>query len=378
MEFYLVGGAVRDKILKIKSKYKDFVVVNGSIEEMVKLGYKQVGKSFPVFIDPNTGFEYALARKEKKINKGHKSFEFIFRKDTTLIQDLCRRDLTINAIAQDKSGNYIDPFNGIADIRNKVLRHVSDAFIEDPLRLLRIARFSATLNFKVHRKTEYLLKDIVNSKELLFLSKFRISSEFIKAVNSKNVINFFEILTNCGALHQLIGTHRKINKIINDNKVSTMNILTNSKKYSLLTTNEKTICLMLFLKLKTDNRSFYNNAHQKLSKFIDKKDNKVLLLNLIENIEITTNFLNAQPEDIFKFFKKLNVSRNLTQLKSFLNIINVIFLKNNYRTDRIYNLAISVKNVKIDKMLLLSPIEIKERIKNEIFQLINNFLNENK
>ena len=154
----------------------------------------------------------------------------------------------------------------------------------------------------------------------MFLSKFRISSEFIKAVNSKNVINFFEILTKCGALHQLIGTHRKINKIINDNKVGTMNIITNSKKYSLLTTNEKIICLMLFLKLKTDNRSFYNNAHQKLSKFIEKKDNEVLLLNLIENIQISTNFLNAQPEDIFKFFKKLNVSRNLTQLKSFLKL----------------------------------------------------------
>ena len=378
MEFFLVGGAVRDEILKIKSKDKDFVVVNGSIEEMVNLGYKQVGKSFPVFIDPNTGFEYALARKEKKINKGHKSFEFIFSKDTTLIQDLCRRDLTINAIAQDKSGNYIDPFNGITDIRNKVLRHVSDAFIEDPLRLFRVARFSATLNFTVHRETEFLLKDIVKSKELLFLSKFRISSEFIKAVNSKNVINFFETLTKCGALHQLIGTHRKINKIINDNKVDTMNKITNSKKYSLLTTNEKIICLMLFLKLKTDNRNFYNNAHQKLSKFIDKKDNEVLLLNLIENIQISTNFLNAQPEDIFKFFKKLNVSRNLTQLKSFLKIINVIFLKNNYKTDKIYNLAISFKKVKIKKMLLLSPIEIKKRIKKEIFQLINKFLNENK
>ena len=149
-------------------------------------------------------------------------------------------------------------------------------------------------------------------------------------------------------------------------------------KYSLLTTNEKIICLMLFLKLKTDNRNFYNNAHQKLSKFIDKKDNEVLLLNLIENIKISTNFLNAQPEEIFKFFKKLNVSRNLTQLKSFLKIINVIFLKNNYKTDKIYNLAISIKNVKIEKMLLLSPIEIKKRIKNEIFQLINKFLNENK
>ena len=212
----------------------------------------------------------------------------------------------------------------------------------------------------------------------MFLSKFRISSEFIKAVNSKNVINFFETLTKCGALHQLIGTHRKINKIINDNKVGTMNIITNSKKYSLLTTNEKIICLMLFLKLKTDNRNFYNNAHQKLSKFIDKKDNEVLLLNIIENIKISTNLLNAQPDDIFKFFTKLNVSRNLTQLKSFLKIINVIFLKNNYKTDKIYNLAISVKNVKIEKMLLLSPIEIKKRIKNEIFQLINKFLNENK
>ena len=119
----------------------------------------------------------------------------------------------------------------------------------------------------------------------------------------------------------------KINKIINDNKVGTMNMITNSNKYNLLTRDEKIICLMLFLKLRTDNKSFYNNAHQKLSIFIDKKDNEVLLLNLIENIQILTNFLNAKPEEIFKFFKKLNVSRNLTQLKSFLNIINVIFLK---------------------------------------------------
>ena len=378
MEFYLVGGAVRDKILKINSKDKDFVVLNGSIEEMVKLGYKQVGKSFPVFIDPNTGFEYALARKEKKISKGHKSFEFIFSKDTTLIEDLRRRDLTINAIAQDKSGRHIDPFNGIIDIKNKVLRHVSNAFIEDPLRLFRVARFSATLNFTVHRKTELLLKDIVKSKELLFLSKYRISSEFIKAVNSKNVTNFFNVLTNCGALHQLVGIHRKINTIINDNRVGTMNMITNSYKYNLLTTDEKIICLMFFLKLKTDNKSFYNNAHQKLIIFTSKKDNEALLLNLIENIQILTNFLKTKPEKIIRFFKKLNVSRNLDQLKICLNIINVIFQKNNYKTDLIYNLAISVKNVKVDNMSLLSPTEIKNRFKNKIFKLIRQFLNENK
>ena len=173
-----------------------------------------------------------------------------------------RRDLTINAIAQDKSGRHIDPFNGILDIKNKVLRHVSNAFIEDPLRLFRVARFSATLNFTVHPKTELLLKDIVKSKELLFLSKYRISSEFIKAVNSKNVTNFFNVLTNCNALHQLIGIHRKINTIINDNKVGTMNMITNSYKYNLLTMTRKIICLMFFLKLRTDNKSFYNNAHQ--------------------------------------------------------------------------------------------------------------------
>ena len=378
MKFYLVGGAVRDKILKIKSKDKDFVVVNGSIEQMVKLGYKQVGKSFPVFIDPNTGYEYALARKEKKINKGHKSFEFIFSKDTTLIEDLRRRDLTINAIAQDKSGKYIDPFNGILDIQNQVLKHVGDSFVEDPLRLLRVARFSATLNFTVHKETELLLKDIVNSKELLFLSKYRISSEFIKAVNSNNVFNFFKILNKCGALHQLIGTHRKINKIVNDNKVSTMSIITNSNQYNLLTTDEKIICLMFFLKLKTDNRSLYNNAHQKLNIFVNKKNNEILLLNIIENIQILFNFFKAKPDEIYKFFKKLNVSRNLTQLKSFFNIVNVIFLNNIYKTDKIFNLAISVKNVKIDKVSFLSPTEIKNRIKNEIFLLINKFLNENK
>ena len=378
MQFYLVGGAVRDKILKIKSKDKDFVVVNGSVEEMVKLGYKQVGKSFPVFIDPTTGYEYALARKEKKINIGHKGFEFVFTKDTTLIEDLRRRDLTINAIAEDKNGKLIDPFNGITDIKNKVLRHVSDAFIEDPLRLFRVARFSATLNFKVHKETETLLKNIVNSKELLFLSKYRISSEFIKAVNSKNLINFFEILTKCGALHQLIGTHRKINKIINDNKVGTMKIILNSNEYSLLTRDEKIICLMYFLKLKNDNRSFYDNAHQRLSLFIEKKDNKLLLLNLIDNTQIITNFFKAQPEDVFIFFKKLNVRRNLVKLKSFLNIINVIFLNNDFKTDEIYNLANSIKNIKIEKMPQLSPTEIKKLTKNEILQLIYKSLNANK
>ena len=134
MKIYLVGGAVRDKILGIKPKERDWVVVNGSSQELIKLGYKQVGKNFPVFLHPVTSEEYALARIEKKIKEGHKGFEFNTSNEVTLEEDLLRRDLTINAIAEDEDGNVIDPYNGIKDIEDRTLRHVSKAFTEDPLR----------------------------------------------------------------------------------------------------------------------------------------------------------------------------------------------------------------------------------------------------
>ena len=146
MDIYLVGGAIRDRLLGLTSQEKDWVVINATPSDLIKLGYKQVGKSFPVFIHPKTGEEYALARKEIKSGKGYYGFKIDSSPNVTLEEDLYRRDLTINAMAEDKKGQIIDPFNGQKDILNRVLRHVSDAFVEDPLRILRVSRFKAKLH----------------------------------------------------------------------------------------------------------------------------------------------------------------------------------------------------------------------------------------
>ena len=172
MKVYLVGGAVRDKLLGIPVKEKDWVVVGSTPQEMKDKGYKQVGKDFPVFINPKTGEEYALARTVKKIAHGYKGFEFYCSPDVTLEEDLKRRDLTVNAIARDHEGNIYDPFNGIEDLNNKVLRHTSKAFIEDPLRALRLARFKShekMCDFSIHTTTESLLQSFADTNELAYL-----------------------------------------------------------------------------------------------------------------------------------------------------------------------------------------------------------------
>ena len=197
MKIYLVGGAVRDKLLGITPKEKDWVVVGSNQAELLKLGYKQVGKQFPVFLHPKTSEEYALARVEKKIGKGHKAFEFNTNKKVSLEEDLQRRDLTINAIAQDEKGELIDPFKGISDIENRMFRHVSDAFLEDPLRVFRVARFYAVFKeyeFKIHDSTIEIMRKIVKSGEIDFLSKERLWGELSEAFNSKNPWMFFQVL----------------------------------------------------------------------------------------------------------------------------------------------------------------------------------------
>ena len=166
MQTYLVGGAVRDKLLDIPIKDRDWVVVGATPEEMLDKGFKPVGKDFPVFLHPETKEEYALARTERKSGKGYKGFTFHTSPDVTLEDDLQRRDLTINAIAEDEHGVLIDPYGGAADLKEKMLRHVSPAFVEDPLRVLRIARFAASLGFKIAPETMALLKDISESDEL--------------------------------------------------------------------------------------------------------------------------------------------------------------------------------------------------------------------
>lgn len=200
MKTYLVGGGVRDNLLGLAIKDRDWVVVGSSPEEMLKQGYQAVGKDFPVFLHPKTHEEYALARTERKTAPGYKGFTVHAEADVTLEQDLERRDLTINAIAQAKDGTLIDPFNGQQDLNDKVLRHVSPAFTEDPVRVLRIARFAARFGFTIADETKQLIQQMVIHKELEHLVPERVWQELAKALATKQPSLFFMALRDGGAL----------------------------------------------------------------------------------------------------------------------------------------------------------------------------------
>jgi len=204
---YLVGGAVRDQLLGLEIKDRDYVVVGSSAEQMLANGYLSVGKDFPVFLHPETKHEYALARTERKTAKGYHGFKFNTDKHVSLEDDLLRRDLTINAIAMDANGQTIDPHGGIQDIKNKILRHVSPAFAEDPVRVLRVARFMSRfkhLGFQVHPETKKLMCDLVNSGEIESLVSERVWQEIRNSLNQKTPSAFFLCLRECGALKTLL------------------------------------------------------------------------------------------------------------------------------------------------------------------------------
>ena len=195
MEIYKVGGAVRDSLMGVKPSDTDWVVIGSSPEEMISGGYKPIGKDFPVFLHPKTNEEFALARTEKKTGTGYGGFTFYYGADVTLEEDLSRRDFTINAIAQDSNGNIIDPFNGQKDIENKLFKHVSHAFYEDPLRAIRLARFYSykhLTKFNIDESTIKGVEKIVTSGEIANLSSNRIWSETERALSSDHPSSFFE------------------------------------------------------------------------------------------------------------------------------------------------------------------------------------------
>ena len=207
MQTYLVGGAVRDKLLGLETKDRDWVVVGAAPQEMLDLGYQQVGQDFPVFLDPESHDEYALARTERKTGPGYKGFAINSSPEVTLEEDLLRRDLTINAIAMDETGRLIDPFGGQFDIEDRVLRHVSGAFVEDPLRVLRVARFAARfahLGFRVANETRDLMRSICYSGELDHLVPERIWKELELALTSQTPSVFIEVLRECDALAAIL------------------------------------------------------------------------------------------------------------------------------------------------------------------------------
>lgn len=209
---YLVGGAVRDMLMGIEPKDKDYVVVGSTPQEMIDLGFTQVGQSFPVFLHPETGDEYALARKERKTGPGYHGFEFDVSSSVTLEEDLSRRDLTINSIAMDlETGNIIDPFNGLADIDNKVLRRTSDAFSEDPLRVLRVARFLARYEgFYVDYHTQKLCEQVIRGEDFAALSKERIWSEIERMMGEKYTSNGLDFLFRLDPSNKQLSTYQNV------------------------------------------------------------------------------------------------------------------------------------------------------------------------
>ncbi|MCP4040625.1 MAG: multifunctional CCA tRNA nucleotidyl transferase/2'3'-cyclic phosphodiesterase/2'nucleotidase/phosphatase, partial [Gammaproteobacteria bacterium] len=203
MNIYQVGGAVRDRLLDLPVKDRDWVVVGATPEEMKAQGYLQVGKSFPVFLHPETREEYALARTERKTGPGYTGFEFHADPDVNLEGDLGRRDLTINAMALDAEGNLIDPFSGKQDLEKCILRHVSPAFAEDPVRILRVARFAARFDFSVAEETLELMRLMVKSGEINALVPERVWAEWQKSLTEPYPTHFFSVLDTCGARRKL-------------------------------------------------------------------------------------------------------------------------------------------------------------------------------
>ena len=204
MKTYVVGGAVRDELLGLPVKDRDHVVVGGTPEDMARLGFKPVGKDFPVFLHPRTHEEYALARTERKSGRGYKGFTVYSAPDVTLEDDLRRRDLTINAIARAETGELIDPFNGRRDLEQRILRHVSDAFVEDPVRILRVARFAARFPFRIAEETMALMRRIVDSGEADALVAERVWQEFARGLEEAHPERMLEALERCGLRARLL------------------------------------------------------------------------------------------------------------------------------------------------------------------------------
>jgi tRNA nucleotidyltransferase (CCA-adding enzyme) len=204
VKIYTVGGAVRDRLLGLPVKDRDFVVVGSTPEEMERLGFRPVGRDFPVFLHPQTHEEYALARTERKSGRGYKGFEILAAPDVTLEQDLARRDLTINAIAAEADGTLIDPFGGAGDLEAGILRHVGPAFVEDPVRVLRVARFAARFGFRVADDTLRLMREMVNNGEVDHLVAERVWQELAKGLMEKVPSRMFRVLRDCGALGRIL------------------------------------------------------------------------------------------------------------------------------------------------------------------------------
>jgi len=328
MDVYLVGGAIRDRLLGLTTQEKDWVVINATPSDLTKLGYKQVGKSFPVFIHPKTGEEYALARKEMKSGKGYYGFKIDSSPNVTLEEDLYRRDLTINAMAEDNTGQIIDPFNGQKDLSNRVLRHVSAAFVEDPLRVLRVSRFKAKLhdlNFEIAPETIKLLEEIVESGELETLVPERIWQETYKALCEPRFDQYFQTLINLKAFNQVFPEITHMNSDFSENHIIQAAI---KKEVS----PKIKFCSIFLIMLEHNHQSLKDVVTAMQERMNIPNDFKNLVL-LVQNIYPMLFSSHSNEKNEFFAEQCLNIIEKLDALRKPSNleeVLEVISLKKNY------------------------------------------------
>lgn len=326
MDIYLVGGAVRDELLGIPFHENDWVVVGSSPEEMVALDYQPVGKDFPVFLHPETHEEYALARKEKKIGRGYKGFTFYTDPNITLEEDLSRRDLTINAMAKDDTGKIIDPYNGQHDLKQKVLRHVSTAFSEDPVRLLRVARFAAKLpDFSIDPSTKDFMRAMVNNGEINALTPERVWKECERALCEKQPLRFFEVLGDVGALSILFPDLKLDNLKI---KLSSQDSVIN---FALLTNKLDVGAIKKLCKHYRIPKQYAQLAEQTSHwKFFYETQG------------------NASAEDFLEFIKKSDALRRPERFAKLMSTLNI--LHPNVNDEKINAIINALKNINIESL----------------------------
>tara|TARA_Y100000768_G_scaffold106448_1_gene78037 strand:+ start:1592 stop:2692 length:1101 start_codon:yes stop_codon:yes gene_type:complete len=359
MKTYLVGGAVRDKLLGNKPKERDWVVVGSSPDEMKSKGFKQVGKDFPVFLHPITGEEHALARTERKSGHGYKGFEFDVNSNVTLEEDLERRDLTINAIAQDDDGTLIDPFNGQQDIKNKKLRHVSEAFSEDPLRVLRILRFKTNLpGFEIAPETNDKIKEVIKSGELNYLTGERIWLELYK---TNNLSKFLQYILDYKISFLFPGLSKIKLKSLVDSTITVSSKELRNKLYSIsyiISKFESSIDLLCHkIKAPNEYKELANMIYSQMSNVVTYKIKKStdpkILLNIVNNLDI----------------------RKKERLNSFLNIAKIYFNASDNHIEFFKSLIIQIQCYRLDHQYKSkSGIEIKKIIEKHHIEITQNHI----
>ena len=392
MQIYLVGGAVRDKYLNIPIKEKDWCVVGSSSNDLIEMGFKAVGKDFPVFLHPETKEEYALARIEKKIGPGYHGFSFLTSKEVSLQDDLKRRDLTINAMAIDNEGNLIDPHHGLNDLENKILRHVSNSFREDPVRVLRVAKFSARFHkkgFIIHPETLKMMKSMSKQGEIQNLVGDRVWKETEEALSSGDSHIFFRALQDCDALRIIFPEFYELDSSSKSNSTKiqekyTFEILEHSSNNTNNPAINFSILVFDILKSRHKSSNAMQQAHKTLARELKNRlpipsnfiDVSSLLIQFTELIE---NTVSLSPDSILMFLENADAFRRKKRFEEFLDAHRIISKKNKCSSSitLIKNIieacdAIPMKKVIGDES---NPKIIKEKVRKSRIEAIKSKIN---